>query len=53
MTFKCALCGKGISSNVYYCSHHEWHICWNCVRKAALTNRLSCPKCGQEARRVD
>lgn len=53
MNFKCALCGPSISQNVYYCSQHEWRICWSCVKKATLTNCLSCPKCGREVSRVD
>jgi endogenous inhibitor of DNA gyrase (YacG/DUF329 family) len=53
MAFKCALCGKQISHNVYYCSKHEWHLCWDCINKATFTNRLTCPKCGQEVHRVD
>ncbi len=51
--FKCALCGDHIEHNVYYCPEHEWHICWKCVKKAALTNKLSCPKCGHDVSRVD
>jgi len=53
MSFKCALCGDSVNKNVYYCSKHSWHICWNCVKKAALTTRLSCPKCGEDVTRVD
>ena len=53
MSFKCALCAEQHSHNVYYCSTHDWHLCWNCVKKATLTNRLSCPKCGHEVHRVD
>jgi rRNA maturation endonuclease Nob1 len=53
MSFKCALCGEQHSHNVYYCSQHSWHLCWDCVRKAALTNKLTCPKCGHEVHRVD
>lgn len=53
MKFKCALCGRNASQNVYYCSEHNWHICWNCAKKSALTNRVSCPKCGNEISRVD
>lgn len=50
--FKCALCAKQILKNVYYCSHCDWHLCWDDVRKAAFTNKLTC-KCGHEVRRVD
>jgi endogenous inhibitor of DNA gyrase (YacG/DUF329 family) len=53
MSHKCAICGDNISHNVYFCSHHAWHICWDCVKKAALTNKLSCPKCGRDVSRVD
>lgn len=53
MTYKCALCADSISKNVYYCTNHEWHLCWNCVRKAMFTNELTCKKCGKRVRRVD
>ena len=53
MAIKCAHCGETHSFNIYYCSKHSWHLCWNCVRKAALTNKLTCPKCGREVYRVD
>lgn len=53
MSFKCALCGRQVTQNVYFCSHHDWHLCWDCVRKAALTTRLTCPKCGKDVHRVD
>jgi hypothetical protein len=51
--FKCALCAKSISRNVYYCSRHEWHICWNCARKAVMTTELTCPKCFKRVDRID
>ncbi|HEV2378959.1 MAG TPA: hypothetical protein VG206_04090 [Terriglobia bacterium] len=53
MTYHCALCGKHTSHNAYYCSTHDWHLCWDCVHKAALTNELTCPNCGKKVRRVD
>ena len=53
MSFKCALCAEHHSHNVYYCSSHDWYLCWNCVKKATFTNKLSCPKCGHEVSRVD
>jgi len=51
--YKCVRCGKAVTRNVYYCSHHGWYLCWNCVQKAALTNELTCYKCGKEVSRVD
>jgi len=51
--FKCAKCGDRVSRNVYYCSHCEWHLCWDCVRKATFTNELTCPKCSKKVHRVD
>jgi hypothetical protein len=53
MTFRCALDGREISHNVYYCSHHDWYLCWDHVSKATFTNKLTCPKCGHEVHRVD
>ena len=53
MSMKCAKCGKQTTHNIYYCSKHEWHLCWDCVTKAALTNKLTCPKCGTVVHRVD
>ena len=53
MTYKCAKCGKQMSSNVYFCSNEEWHLCWDCIRKAALTSKLTCFKCGKEVHRID
>lgn len=35
------------------CSTHDLHLCWNCVKKAALTTKLTCTKCGHEVHRVD
>lgn len=51
--FKCARCAKHMSRNVYYCSRCDWHLCWDCIRKATFTDKLSCPKCDHDARRVD
>lgn len=51
--FRCVKCGGHISHNVYYCSHCEWRLCWDCVKKATFTNELTCPKCGKTVRRVD
>src|SRR5437762_13378214 len=53
MTYRCVICSKQVSKNVYYCSKHDWHLCWDDVRKATLTNKLTCPKCGEEVHRVD
>jgi len=53
MRFTCVRCGKSMTHNVYYCSHHDWHLCWDRVKKAAFTNDLTCPKCGKEVSRVD
>ena len=53
MTYKCAKCGKQMSRNVYFCSNEEWHLCWDCIQKAALTNKLTCFKCGKEVHRID
>jgi endogenous inhibitor of DNA gyrase (YacG/DUF329 family) len=49
----CALCGKQISHNVYYCPRHHWYLCWDHLKKAIFTNTLACPKCGTEVSRVD
>jgi hypothetical protein len=53
MNIHCAICGKRTTHNIYYCPKHTWHIRWKCVKKAALTYRLSCPKCDREVNRVD
>jgi len=53
MTYRCVICSKQVSENVYYCSKHDWYLCWKDVRKAALTNKLTCPRCGEEVHRVD
>jgi len=53
--FKCGRCGKLITKNVYYCSHCQWHLCWDCLRKAPFTTELSCPNpdCARKVIRVD
>jgi hypothetical protein len=53
MSMKCAKCGKNVTHNIYYCSRHNWHLCWDCVGKTLLTSKLTCPKCGTEVSRVD
>ncbi|GEM_PF-6184088 len=51
--FKCVRCGDRISHNIYYCSHCEWHLCWDCIKKSIFTNELTCSKCGKKVHRVD
>jgi len=53
MSHKCARCGKQVSKNIYYCSEHDWHLCWDCINKATFSNKLTCYKCGKEVQRVD
>jgi len=50
---KCIVGDHLILRNAYWCSNCEWYLCWDHLKKAALTNAIKCPKCGHDVKRVD
>jgi len=53
MSFKCALRAEHHHITSIIAPRTEWYLCWDYVKKATFTNKLSCAKCGHGVSRVD